>query len=253
MDKKDRKEVFLLVSQGGFLEDINEAWKDVQENSFFKMLEDKLKEIFLGKKYRKKTKSFPKQTTQTEPDEKNPKKRKSILENLMQGDDSPSKRKDDVEYGSVLHQSPIKDSWKNSGGWITQPSPPNYPYGHQGLDMRAPKGTYVYPSANGIVSNITNNSEMGGNTISIKHSDKMTTYYSHLDDIRVDVGEKVNRDTVIGTVGDSGVARKAFPHLHFGIRDTDSKDSWKNPAQFFSVPTLTPPDKEELKENVILE
>jgi SH3-like domain-containing protein len=42
-------------------------------------------------------------------------------------------------------------------------------------------------------------------------------YYAHLDDQLVDAGTHVREGEPVGTVGNTGNARRTAPHLHFGI------------------------------------
>lgn len=95
---------------------------------------------------------------------------------------------------------------------------PTHPQGHKGLDLKAPKGTPVYPIADGIVSK-TGTDPKGGNVVFTSHMDgKITVYYAHLDSILVQPGQQVSKRTPIGTVGDSGNAKGRGAHLHYEVR-----------------------------------
>lgn len=87
---------------------------------------------------------------------------------------------------------------------------------HPGVDIRAPRGTVVYPAANGLVVDV----ELGrfgyGRKVLVAHADGVTTLYAHLDKVNVEVGNDVNKDTELGTVGMTGWT--TGPHLHFEIR-----------------------------------
>lgn len=247
MDRKNRKEIFLLVSEGGFLEDIEKAWKDVKESTVVKAIGKKIKEIFFGDKANtigsggSKTDTVGKGEDKTKKSTKtNSQDRKDTFRRLTDS----SGEKEPSSHGPVSYQPPIKENWKSSGNWYTGAGP-NHPDGHQGIDMRASRGTRVYPAAEGKVSGIGTNTSKGGNTVSIDHNDGKTTYYAHLDTVEAHLGQQVDRDTVIGTVGNTGNARGTHPHLHFGIRETSSRGSWQDPAQFFSVPAYSPLSKEE--------
>ena len=98
--------------------------------------------------------------------------------------------------------------------------------GHYGLDIGNVKGTPVYAIGSGVVTRITDesNNPKGGNTVFTSHEDGVVTaYYAHLDSVNVNIGDRVNKNTQIGTVGDSGMIyngtkRNTKPHLHFQIK-----------------------------------
>jgi murein DD-endopeptidase MepM/ murein hydrolase activator NlpD len=138
-----------------------------------------------------------------------------------------------VESASKGYQSPIKSGWKNSGDYSPNaPTDPRHPNGHQGVDMRAPGGTAVYPMAPGIVTNVGTDPK-GGNVVNIDHGNGVKTYYAHLGTIKVYKGDKVNYDTIIATVGDTGNAKGTVPHVHFQVW---RNGQLQNPGNFFSVP-----------------
>jgi len=133
-------------------------------------------------------------------------------------------------------QAPIKGSWLSSGGFSLQPTDKRHPNGHMGVDMRAAAGTPIYSMAPGVVTRVSS-SRLGGNTINIQHANGLRTYYAHCSTVKVHEGDKVNNNTVIATVGDSGNAKGTVPHLHFQVwKDNQIQD----PAAFFSVPKYVP-------------
>jgi murein DD-endopeptidase MepM/ murein hydrolase activator NlpD len=130
-------------------------------------------------------------------------------------------------------QVPIKSSYHNSGGFDPT-GKGNVGRVHEGIDLRASGGTSIYPIADGVVTAVRPDPK-GGNTVNVKHSGSVTSYYAHMGTIAVHVGDKVDTNTVLGTVGASGNA-KGFPHLHLQV--------WKNgqltdPASVISVPKYT--------------
>ena len=97
---------------------------------------------------------------------------------------------------------------------------------HTGIDIGGNKeGTPVYSVANGTVTKIIKKSSCGGNQVYIVHNikgKKYTTAYLHLLVINVTLGQQVNSNTVVGTVGGGrGTASwdgcSTGAHLHFGV------------------------------------
>ena len=86
---------------------------------------------------------------------------------------------------------------------------------HTGLDLAAPVGTPVRSSGRGIVR-MASDRIVTGKTIVIEHLPGVYSLYYHLDEMRVAVGEVVDTDGVVGTVGATGLA--TGPHLHWEIR-----------------------------------
>lgn len=89
---------------------------------------------------------------------------------------------------------------------------------HQGVDIFAPRGTYITSATDGIVVRIGTNG-LGGNIVFVMGPGGERFYYAHLDEIDplLAVGEHVSTSTVIGRVGTTGNAQGTPPHLHFGI------------------------------------
>lgn len=141
------------------------------------------------------------------------------------------------------YQAPIKDSWYSSGGFSLTPTNIRHPQGHMGVDLRAPGGTLIYPMLPGVVTNITPNTK-GGYVVNVDHKHGLKTYYAHCGTIKVQVGDVVDYNTPIATVGDSGNAKGTWPHLHFQV----SKNGIiEDPAKYFNVPKYTEPTKLDKK------
>ena len=99
---------------------------------------------------------------------------------------------------------------------------------HEGTDIMAPKGTAIYSSFDGMVTNY-GWSELGGWRISIKTSEGYFLYYAHMEKYapEIKMGVSVKKGQIIGYVGDSGYGTvgttgKFSPHLHFGIYNSKS-------------------------------
>jgi murein DD-endopeptidase MepM/ murein hydrolase activator NlpD len=140
------------------------------------------------------------------------------------------------------YQAPIKGTFYNSGDFIPDKYlNPMHPHGHKGVDLRAPGGTAIYPIAPGVVLSI-GSSPKGGNNAVIQHPNNVKTYYAHMGSIKVHKGDKVDVNTVIGTVGESGNAKGGIPHLHFQVWENGTL---KNPKTFFSMPSYSNVNKQE--------
>ncbi|MBD3322661.1 MAG: peptidoglycan DD-metalloendopeptidase family protein [Chitinivibrionales bacterium] len=86
---------------------------------------------------------------------------------------------------------------------------------HNGLDFIAENGTPVRATASGIVSK-TENHRAWGLRVIIKHDFGFSTVYAHLETINTVRGRRVEKNDIIGTVGNSGIS--VGPHLHYEIR-----------------------------------
>lgn len=86
---------------------------------------------------------------------------------------------------------------------------------HEGLDISNRLGTPIIAPANGIISDIGNDS-VHGKMVVISHGFGMTTSYSHLSKATVRVGQKVKRGDKIAEIGLTG--RTTGPHLHYEVK-----------------------------------
>ncbi|MEZ5285487.1 MAG: M23 family metallopeptidase [Vicinamibacterales bacterium] len=99
---------------------------------------------------------------------------------------------------------------------------------HPGLDISADRGTPVYATADGVVTQAARNGAYG-NLIVIDHQFGVETRYGHLSAFRVQRGQNVKRGDLIGLVGSTG--RATGPHLHYEVR---VNGRILNPLQFLS-------------------
>jgi murein DD-endopeptidase MepM/ murein hydrolase activator NlpD len=86
---------------------------------------------------------------------------------------------------------------------------------HDGIDISARVGSKVYATAQGRVVKIMYSKYGYGNRIVIRHAYGFETLYAHLGVIRVKSGQWVNKNQLIGTVGNTG--KSTGPHLHYEI------------------------------------
>ena len=90
-----------------------------------------------------------------------------------------------------------------------------YSIPHKGVDYRAKIGAPVLAINSGIVRVVKNYTDYG-DTIVIDHGLGLMSFYLHLSQINVKVGDAVEQGQVIGLSGDSGYAEG--PHLHLSVR-----------------------------------
>ncbi len=99
---------------------------------------------------------------------------------------------------------------------------------HDAIDIPAPLGTPVLAAVPGTIEKLFISRD-GGNTLYLRSRDRLTIYYyAHLDSYAAGLaaGQQVQSGAVIGTVGFSGNANPAAPHLHFAIWQTTAEAGW---------------------------
>ncbi len=88
---------------------------------------------------------------------------------------------------------------------------------HGGVDLRAPRGTPIYATADGVVEWAAKHRSSGlGKMVRLIHNYGFSTVYGHMDDIVVSAGEYVQRGDLIGYSGNTGAS--TAPHLHYEVR-----------------------------------
>lgn len=90
---------------------------------------------------------------------------------------------------------------------------------HEGVDIIAPRGKYVYAATDGRLTRqyLDSAASLTGNGWRLTRADGSVYLYAHLDSFAsgLTVGSVVTAGQIIGTVGDSGNA--GTPHLHFEV------------------------------------
>jgi len=103
---------------------------------------------------------------------------------------------------------------------------------HNAIDIMAPAGTAVVAAAPGAVEKLFV-SDAGGNTVYVRSNDRLTIfYYAHLQSYAPGLaeGQAVRAGQALGTVGSTGNADPAAPHLHFEVLRTTAGARWYDPA-----------------------
>lgn len=130
---------------------------------------------------------------------------------------------------------------------------------HEGIDIRAQKGSPIVAIADGRISTVSY-SESSGYYIAIDHQNGWLSLYVHLDDDingndnlggrdtafadGIYLGGEVIAGQTIGYVGDSGNAEGTVPHVHFEVRYMGKsydvydyiKSSWERFEKFIKFP-----------------
>lgn len=86
---------------------------------------------------------------------------------------------------------------------------------HLGVDYRAAVGSPIYSLADGVVSYSGSNGDYG-NLVEIDHGAGYRTRYAHNKANLVNVGERVNKNQMIATLGSTGKSTGA--HVHVEVR-----------------------------------
>lgn len=98
---------------------------------------------------------------------------------------------------------------------------------HSGMDFSANIGTPVYATGDGRVIKVGWESGYG-KIIKIDHGFDYVTWYAHLNNYKVRVGQRVVRGEVIGEVGNTG--KSTGPHLHYEVH---VKGKVVNPVNYY--------------------
>jgi len=118
--------------------------------------------------------------------------------------------------------------------------------GHNGLDFGLTSGTEVFPCDSGKVIQSGDNGDFG-TSITIQHSWGQSIY-GHLQETKVEEGDEIQVNKVIGLSGSSGAA--FGEHLHFAIKpnNPDLNNGYLgfiDPAPYLSLPSQKEKQKQE--------
>jgi murein DD-endopeptidase MepM/ murein hydrolase activator NlpD len=112
---------------------------------------------------------------------------------------------------------------------------------HDAIDIMAPAGTLVVAAAPGTVEKLFFSRGGGGITAYVRSPDqRWVYYYAHLNDYAPGLreGQPVRRGDPIGTVGSTGNANPAGPHLHFAILHMRPGEKWHQGTPINPYPLL---------------
>lgn len=99
---------------------------------------------------------------------------------------------------------------------------------HNGVDIRARRGTEILSPVEGTVITASH-AGLLGRLVRIRTNDGLILYMGHMQKIKCVKGQQIKRGQVVGTIGSSG--RATGPHLHFSVK---SGGKYVNPMQYLS-------------------
>lgn len=126
------------------------------------------------------------------------------------------KSQDEVEIAAdiVSRRSPFEFQ-KPVGGYISQ----GYRTYHRALDITGSFNEPIKPLGAGVVEFTGFLADGKGNVVVVDHGDGLKSLYAHMNRIEVGVGNVINTNSTVGTVGLTG--RTTGPHVHLEIYDNN--------------------------------
>ncbi|HET9429277.1 MAG TPA: M23 family metallopeptidase [Allosphingosinicella sp.] len=112
---------------------------------------------------------------------------------------------------------------------------------HNAIDIMAPAGTPVVAAAEGLVEKLYFSEGGGGISVYVRSPDRQWLYYyAHLQDYAPGLreGQRVERGDRLGSVGTTGNAGEAGPHLHFAVHQMGRNESWHEGTPVNPYPLL---------------
>ena len=119
-----------------------------------------------------------------------------------------------VWNGTVIQSSLGNLIWPTAAGYVSRGFVGQYP-SHNGIDIAAPMGTYIYAAGSGVVTKAMHTNVGYGKYIVIEHG-RYQTVYAHCSELLVSVGQEVQQGQVIAKMGATGNATGV--NLHFEVK-----------------------------------
>lgn len=105
---------------------------------------------------------------------------------------------------------------------------------HRGVDLDGTTGDRIYPIMGGAVESIINDRYGLGKHIIINHGAGLRSIYAHLSVFKVNAGQEVGTNQVVGLMGNTG--NSTGDHLHLEVTDNGK---YINPLSLLAQPVLT--------------
>lgn len=101
---------------------------------------------------------------------------------------------------------------------------------HKGMDFAVPEGTAVQSTTAGKVIEVLSLKDSYGKYVVVRDNDGNYHYYAHLSGFNCEIGDTVNRGTVIGYSGNTG--NSTGPHLHYEVRSGNNYSKQIDPRNY---------------------
>ena len=155
--------------------------------------------------------------------------KEQIFDGLTKVEENIVKEEVVVEATPTVIKTGTKNPYYDGIAFLARPTRGGYmssEYGeqrgesyHKGIDIAKDMGENVYSALDGKVISAGYNDGGYGNLIIVDHGNNIKTYYAHLSEIYVNVGDYISKGKVIGAIGSTGYS--TGPHLHFELRIDD--------------------------------
>ncbi|MCF7858797.1 MAG: M23 family metallopeptidase [Candidatus Cloacimonetes bacterium] len=154
--------------------------------------------------------------------------------------ESPFKEK--IEFDELIKKY-IRNRWADHYGCVRGTREKKRI--HEGIDLYVPENTPVFPLSNfGIVTEVSDNPHYMvlvecekpggiidsvkieyGKTVRILYPEGIASIYTHLNEVFVEINQKVDKNTVVGLTGLTGNIRNSGKpsHLHLELRDSKNR------------------------------
>ncbi len=107
---------------------------------------------------------------------------------------------------------------------------------HKGIDLTC-ANTDIYCTCDGVVKTVGWDADGWGRYVRVEESaTKRIHIFCHMvkDSVKVKVGQKVSRATVLGVMGSTG--NSTGPHLHFQIEKSNTNRTVYDPTEWLGIP-----------------
>ena len=115
--------------------------------------------------------------------------------------------------GAILSKQSPFNFVRLERGYISQ----GFNWYHRGVDITDDFGAPIRPLGSGKVEFAGYMPDGHGNSVIVDHGDGLKSLYAHMSRIYVGVGNEVNSDVTLGSIGLTG--RTTGPHVHVEVED----------------------------------